>query len=193
MEKQLKINVLGTHGVGKSTLSFQIANFLKHNDVNVKIIAENIRACPFPINEEATIWTELWVYHKCILDELESIAEQYKAIILDRGVLDGIVYFLERNSPNKYYRQLCDMAFEWAQEEYDLFVLVEPADPDKQYSTDAVRDPNIEYRKRIMILFREFLQKLSDEAKEKVIVVTDEEIFHKDTAITKIAAKLNHN
>lgn len=187
----LKINVLGTHAVGKSTLSFQIGNLLKQHDINVKIIAENIRRCPFPINEAATIETEVWVFHRAVLDELEAVAEQYEAVIMDRGVLDGIVYFLDRNAPNKYYTLLKKMAYQWAEEEYDLFVLVEPDDPDEAYSVDKVRDPGIEFRKRVMNSFRSFVQDLNPKAYSKVLVIKSSEIFGDDNvAIEKISDRL---
>ena len=187
----LKINILGTHAAGKSTLSFQIGNLLKLHNVNTKIIAENIRACPFPINEKAVIETEIWVFHKAVLSELHAKSEKYDAIILDRGVLDGIIYFLDRNTPNKYYDLLRQMAYRWAEEEYDLFVLVEPDNPDDPYLVDKVRDPQIEYRKRIMLLFREFVKKFSPKTAEKLITIKSSEVFDKNsTALAKIEKAL---
>ncbi len=190
----LKINILGTHAAGKSTLSFQIGNLLKQHNINTKIIAENIRACPFPINEKAVIETEIWVFHKAVLSELHAQSEKYDAIILDRGVLDGIIYFLDRNTPNKYYDLLRQMAFQWAEEEYDLFVLVEPDNPDDPYLVDKVRDPQIEYRKRIMMLFREFVKKFNPKAAERLITIKSSEVFDKDLpALAKIEKAMIKN
>ncbi|MFA5250549.1 MAG: AAA family ATPase [Parachlamydiales bacterium] len=192
--KMLKINILGTHAAGKSTLSFQIGNLLKKHNINAKIIAENIRACPFPINEKAVIETEVWVFHKAVLSELHAKAEKYDAIILDRGVLDGIVYFLDRNTPNKYYDLLRQMAYQWAEEEYDLFILVEPDDPDQPYLVDEVRDPQIEYRKRIMLLFRDFVKKLNPEARKRMISLKSSEVFdEKGSGLEKIKKAMLNN
>lgn len=174
----LKINVLGTHATGKSTLCFQIANYLKQKNINVKIIAENIRECPFPINKQATIDTELWVFHKCFLEELEAKAQKYEAVILDRGVLDGIVYFEERNTPNEYFSIFKDLAYHWVEEEYDLLILVEPSDIHSSYLVDEVRDPNIAYRKDIMLKFREFIDRLPEYMKKQVVSVHSDDIFH---------------
>ncbi len=190
----LKINILGTHAAGKSTLSFQIGNLLKKHNINTKIIAENIRACPFPINEKAVIETEIWVFHKAVLSELHAKAEKYDAIILDRGVLDGIVYFLDRNTPNQYYELLCKMAYKWAEEEYDLLVLVEPDNPDDPYLVDQVRDPQIEYRKRIMELFRDFTNKLNSKAKQRLITIKSSEVFEeKSLGLMRIEKALIKN
>lgn len=185
----LKINILGTHAVGKSTLAFQIGNLLKQHNINVKIVAENIRACPFPINEKATIDTEVWVFHRAVLSELEAKAEQYDAVILDRGVLDGIVYFLDRNTPDKYYELLCKMAYQWAEEEYDLFILVESDNPDVPYLVDKVRDPQIEYRKRIMYLFRDFIKELSPIALERFLTIHSSDVFNPQSDILNIITK----
>jgi len=183
----IRFNVLGTHAVGKSTLCFQLANALKMQNVNVKIIAENIRSCPFPINQAATIDTELWVFHKSVLEELHAKAEKYEAVILDRGVLDGIVYFRERNYPNEYYELLSNLALTWAENKYDVLILVEPDDCDKAYTVDAVRDSDIAYRKKIMLGFRSIIEEFEKRCNSRVIKVRSSDIFSDSTyAVDKI-------
>ena len=187
---QIKINILGTHGVGKSTLCFQIANLLKQSNNNVKIIAENIRGCPFEINQKAKITTELWTFHKTFLDELNSLAEKYDTIILDRGVLDVVAYFSDRCNSHYYFDIIKELAFTWAINEYDLFILVEPDDLDRLYITDIVRDADIEFRKRIVYIFRDLLHQIREDIQDKLIRVYSSEIFSSEKAIKKIGKQL---
>jgi len=186
----IKINVMGTHACGKSTLCFQIANLLKICKKNVKVLAENARACPFPINKGATLETELWILHTTTLSELQAQAEGYEAIVMDRGVLDGIVYFQERNTPNQYYDVCKKLAYMWANKEYDLHVIVEPDDADDDYYIDSARDSDILYRKKIMELFREMGKDWDFIDSTNSVMVYSSEVFRSNRAIELITQKL---
>jgi len=51
----MKIAFIGTHGVGKTTLCFDLASRLKRLDMGVDIVKEVARGCPLPINRETTL------------------------------------------------------------------------------------------------------------------------------------------
>ena len=51
----VKIAFLGTHGVGKTTLCFDLASRLKRLDMSVDIVKEVARSCPLPINQDTTL------------------------------------------------------------------------------------------------------------------------------------------
>lgn len=48
--RRLKIAFVGTHGVGKTTLCFDLAAHLKRLDLNIDLVKEVARRCPLPIN-----------------------------------------------------------------------------------------------------------------------------------------------
>ena len=88
---KLKIAIFGTHGVGKTTLSFALASHYKREGKNVKIIQEVARACPFPLNGEMTDKTALWIYHEHSKKELEAL-RTHDIVICDRTSFDSFVY-----------------------------------------------------------------------------------------------------
>lgn len=50
----MKIAIVGTHGIGKTTLAYQIACEAKKKGKNATVINEIARRCPFPLNDEQT-------------------------------------------------------------------------------------------------------------------------------------------
>jgi len=51
----VKFAFIGTHGVGKTTLCFELAALLKKRDRIVEMVHEVARFCPLPINRDTTI------------------------------------------------------------------------------------------------------------------------------------------
>jgi len=90
-----KIAFVGTHGVGKTTLCFDLASQLKRHDVAVDIVKEVARRCPLPINEETTLDAQAWILHTQIAEEVAASA-MYETVICDRSVLDNYAYLVAR-------------------------------------------------------------------------------------------------
>lgn len=90
----MKFAFIGTHGVGKTTLCFELAALLKKRDKVVEMVREVARFCPLPINRETTVAAQSWILHTEIAEELvaESKAE---AVVCDRSVLDNYCYLLQ--------------------------------------------------------------------------------------------------
>lgn len=86
---------MGTHGVGKTTLCYDLAAQLKRLDLGVDLVKEVARRCPLPINEETTLDAQAWILHTQIAEELEASA-RYEAVICDRSVLDNYAYLVHR-------------------------------------------------------------------------------------------------
>lgn len=91
----VKLAFIGAHGVGKTTLCFDLASRLKRLDRGVDIVKEVARACPLPINRETTFEAQAWILHQQIAEELES-ASRYEMVICDRSVLDNYAYMVHR-------------------------------------------------------------------------------------------------
>ncbi len=175
-----KIAITGTHGVGKTTLTHQLCVALKESNFNAAIVEEKARSCPFPINEAATIDTEVWMIHTQIRAELHVKAQQFEVAVMDRCSLDPIVYWHDRNTPHPYYDKLKEAALQWLESEYDLLILVEPSSDTDNFAVDAVRDSGIVYRNRIRDLFREYIDTLPFSFQEKLIRIEANDIFTKN-------------
>jgi len=70
----VKVALIGTHGVGKTTLCFELAARLKRRDVDVEMVREVARHCPLPINRETSSAAQAWILHTQMAWELEAAA-----------------------------------------------------------------------------------------------------------------------
>jgi hypothetical protein len=156
----LKLALIGTHGVGKTTLAFEICSLLKKADHNVDLVTEVARRSPFPVNEGTTLEGQLWILHAQVAAELEASARAPHTIC-DRSVLDNYAYLA-----NKFGRQTqLEPWISWWMDTYSLLVAVPPlADG---IPPDGFRSENLEFQQRIHGLIGDLLleapfQKLSD-------------------------------
>src|SRR4029450_12079509 len=90
----MKFAFIGTHGVGKTTLCFELAALLKKRDRVVEMVHEVARFCPLPINRETTTDAQSWILHTEIAAELEA-AHKAEIVICDRSGLDNYCYMLQ--------------------------------------------------------------------------------------------------
>lgn len=122
----MKIAFIGTHGVGKTTLCFDLASRLKRLDIGVDIVKEVARSCPLPINQDTTLDAQAWILHTQISQEIASGA-QYEAVICDRSVLDNYAYLVHATGRQSEYDALVR---EWVRTYSGLFkvpILQEPS------------------------------------------------------------------
>ena len=89
----MKIAFIGSHGVGKTTLCYELAAWLKRQDRAVDLVKEVARNCPLPINRDTTLPAQAWILHTQIAQELASAA-QNDIVICDRSVLDNYAYLV---------------------------------------------------------------------------------------------------
>jgi hypothetical protein len=89
----LKIALIGTHGVGKTTLCFELAAKLKRLDLSVAMVTEVARECPLPINRDTTLEAQTWILHTQCARELAAAAAA-QAVVCDRSVLDNYAYLV---------------------------------------------------------------------------------------------------
>jgi thymidylate kinase len=146
----LKLALIGTHGVGKTTLAYEICSLLKKADHNVELVTEVARRSPFPVNDATTLEGQLWILHSQIAAELDAAARA-PHVICDRSVLDNYCYLV-----NKFGRQpQLESWLEWWMGTYTLLVGVPPlADG---IPPDGFRSENLEFQQRIHDLLEELL------------------------------------
>lgn len=140
--RPFKLALIGTHGVGKTTLAYEICSLLKKADRNVELVTEVARRSPFPVNEATTLESQLWILHSQIAAELDA-SSRAPNVICDRSVLDNYCYLL-----NKFGRQhQLESWLAWWMESYSLLVAVPPmADA---ILRDGFRSENLEFQQRI--------------------------------------------
>jgi len=138
----LKLALIGTHGVGKTTLAYEICSLLKKGDHNVELVTEVARRSPLPVNEATTLEGQLWILHAQIAAEIEA-AVRAPHIICDRSALDNYCYLV-----NKFGRQpQLEQWLAWWMDTYSLLVAVPPmADG---IPPDGFRSENLEFQHRI--------------------------------------------
>ncbi|MFQ5777001.1 MAG: AAA family ATPase [Terriglobia bacterium] len=91
----MKIALIGTHGVGKTTLAYDVCARLKKTSQNVELVTEVARRCPFPVNEATTLEAQLWILHAQIAAELDA-ARRAPCVLCDRSVLDNYCYLVNK-------------------------------------------------------------------------------------------------
>ena len=106
----MKIALIGTHGVGKTTLCFELAARLKRLDRDVDLVKEVARECPLPINRDTTLDAQAWILHTQCARELaaESASD---VVVCDRSVLDNYAYLVHavgrRPELDEWIRRWC--------------------------------------------------------------------------------------
>jgi nicotinamide riboside kinase len=91
-----RIAFVGSHGVGKTTLCYELAAHLKRLDLGVELVKEVARRCPLPINEETTLAAQTWILHTQVAEEIAASA-QFEVVVCDRSVLDNYAYLVARS------------------------------------------------------------------------------------------------
>jgi thymidylate kinase len=97
----LKTALIGTHGVGKTTLCYEVAAQLKRLDWNVELVTEVARDCPLPINRETTLDAQQWILHTQCAREIArqrsarvAAPAHHAIVVCDRSVLDNYAYLV---------------------------------------------------------------------------------------------------
>jgi nicotinamide riboside kinase len=87
----VKIAFIGTHGVGKTTLCYDLASLLKRQGVHVDIVKEVARLSPLPINRQTSLDAQTWILTTQVAEEIRSAAH-HEVVVCDRSVLDNYAY-----------------------------------------------------------------------------------------------------
>ena len=137
----MKIALIGSHGVGKTTLCYELAARLKRQDRTVELVTEVARRCPLPINRDTTLQAQAWILHTQVASELAAAAEA-GIVICDRSVLDNYAYLVHQVGRQPAYDALVS---EWIRS-YDAMVKVPIIEPP---SFDGRRDVSAEFQSAI--------------------------------------------
>ena len=89
----MKTAFIGTHGVGKTTLCYELAGALKRHGVHVDIVKEVARLSPLPINRKTSLDAQTWILMTQVAEEIRSAAH-HQVVVCDRSVLDNYAYMV---------------------------------------------------------------------------------------------------
>jgi nicotinamide riboside kinase len=89
----VKIAFIGTHGVGKTTLCYDLAGVLKRSGVSVDIVKEVARLSPLPINRKTSLDAQTWILMTQVAEEIRSRAYN-DVVVCDRSALDNYAYMV---------------------------------------------------------------------------------------------------
>lgn len=145
----MKIAFIGSHGVGKTTLCFELAAALKRRDLAVELVTEVARHCPLPINRETTVAAQTWILHAQVCREIEAAARGER-VVCDRAVVDNYAYLVHAAGRQPDWEPLLA---DWLAT-YDLLVKVPVEDAP---SFDGTRDTSVEFQRDIDEMIDELL------------------------------------
>jgi nicotinamide riboside kinase len=128
----LKIAFIGSHGVGKTTLCYDLAAQLKKRDLHVDIVKEVARLSPLPVNRKTSLEAQTWILTTQIAEEIRS-GSHHPVVICDRSALDNYAYMALACGRQKPVERFVD----WWMKTYDLLFKV-PLSGDA--SADGFRD-----------------------------------------------------
>jgi deoxyadenosine/deoxycytidine kinase len=137
----LKIAFIGTHGVGKTTLCFDLAARLKRLDLSVDLVKEVARRCPLPINQDTTFDAQAWIFHTQIAEEIDACS-RFEAVICDRSVVDNYAYLVHRVGERPEFESTLE---HWVRTYDGLFWVPVHDVP----SFDGTRDTSVEFQREI--------------------------------------------
>ena len=101
----MKLAFIGTHGVGKTTLCYELAGVLKRQGVHVDIVKEVARLSPLPINRQTSLDAQTWILMTQIAEEIRSQAH-HEVVVCDRSVLDNYAYMRLACGPQPVFESL---------------------------------------------------------------------------------------
>lgn len=154
--KLFKVALVGTHGVNKTTLAYELAGALKRKGRTVELLTEIARECPFPLNEQATREAYLWIIARQVQLEIEK-APRADVLVCDRSVLDNFAYYVRRYGRNDEQAEALGAYCRSWMKTYDLLVRLPIA---QALAADGFRSTNEEFQRDIDLLCDELFERV---------------------------------
>ncbi len=154
-----KVALVGTHGVNKTTLAYELAGVLKRKGRTVELLTEIARECPFPLNEQATREAYIWIIARQVQLEIEK-SPRADVLVCDRSVLDNFAYYVRRyGKKDEQTDALGSYCRSWMKT-YDLLVRLPIA---QALAADGFRSTNEEFQREIDLLCDELFESAYEE------------------------------
>lgn len=159
----MKLAVIGTHGVGKTTLSLALAAEANKRGRNACHIGEVVRESPFEINENNSAEGAYWIVATQIQRELEASARGYQDIICDRSSADPMIYMslVGGEYDGALFSSWYNLALRWLLT-YDMIILMK-SDDNLDIKPDGVRSTDRKFRDLVNNGFVKYIERLDSE------------------------------
>jgi nicotinamide riboside kinase len=149
-----KIALVGTHGVNKTTIAYELAGVLKRRGKTVELLTEIARESPFPLNEQATREAYQWIIAKQIQLEIEKLPRA-EILVCDRAVLDNFAYYIRRFSNTGYECEALHAYCRSWMKSYDLLVRLPII---HELTSDGFRSTDVNFQREIDALCDELFE-----------------------------------
>jgi thymidylate kinase len=151
-----KIAICGTHGVGKSTLSYHLASLLKKSNPTKSVICleENVREIAKITDGNFTSleFTKLAIYDQLFREVKASIL--YDIIVTDRSLVDYMIYGQLNGNYYGFYDDAPLHMFGFNQ-----IYFLRPDHLASAIADDGFRDTNLDFRNKVDKEFSRFFEK----------------------------------
>jgi nicotinamide riboside kinase len=137
----IKLAFIGTHGVGKTTLCYDLGAVLKKRGLHVDLVKEVARLSPLPINRKTSLEAQMWILTTQIAEEIRSAAH-HEVVVCDRSVLDNYAYLVFAAGRQRFLEPLVNR---WMKS-YDLLFKVPISG---NASADGIRDTDEFFMRQI--------------------------------------------
>ena len=146
----VKLAFIGTHGVGKTTLCYDLGAVLKKRGLHVDLVKEVARLSPLPINRKTSLEAQMWILTTQIAEEIRSAAH-HEVVVCDRSVLDNYAYLVFAAGRQRWLEPLVNR---WMKTYDLLFKVPISGDP----SADGIRDTDAFFMRQIDRLVDELVE-----------------------------------
>jgi nicotinamide riboside kinase len=171
----MKVCMVGTHGVGKTTLASKMFAHAIDKGINVRLIHEVARDCPFGINQAMTQQSTKWIISNQMSRELFAESRQASLIICDRGSFDASMY------ARAFFRDieestetLIRASLAWASS-YDKIYYIKPSA--RPIIADGVRDTDIDFQRKVDAKFEDAIRLLRiDLPRETIVTMISDDV-----------------
>ena len=157
----MKIAFLGTHGVGKTALCYDVSGYLQRKGIYVELVLETAReaySAGFKLNEGTSKEAQEWILFRQIQKEIEAknrINGNKKALIIcDRSLLDNYAYYVNKFGRNPEIEGLIKERMMG----YDFLFLVPVFYSDNGIEDDKIRSTNKEFQFAILRVVDELIK-----------------------------------
>lgn len=161
-----KVALVGTHGVGKTTIAYELGGVIKRRGKTVELLTEIARECPFALNDRASREAHQWIIARQVQLEIEK-SLRADVLVCDRSVLDNFAYYARLyGTQGQQGEALAAYCRAWMST-YDLLVRLPITE---RLTDDGFRSTNVKFQLEIDQLCDKLFEGQYDEKSRPVYV-----------------------